>query len=171
MYCNIKAVSYTHLAFFVLSGQWMCQELWKNYVYSKDVEFLHDFSYPILKEAVLFAIDWLVEYEGSYVTCPSASPENSFRTDEGTSSISMGCTMDMAIILSLIHIYINVMKEAYIAENDKNDTYVRSLNINDSVAHISYRMGNAHYEREYFASYPDKLIAASYRVCLLYTSM
>ncbi len=66
--------------------------------------------------------------------------------------------------LPMGNLYINVMKEAYIAENDKNDTYVRSLNINDSVAHISYRMGNAHYEREYFASYPDKLIAASYRV-------
>lgn len=97
-------------AFFVLSGQWMCQELWKNYVYSKDVEFLHDFSYPILKEAVLFAIDWLVEYEGSYVTCPSASPENSFRTDEGISSISMGCTMDMAIIRELFQDFENICR-------------------------------------------------------------
>ncbi len=88
----------------------MCQELWKNYVYSKDVEFLHDFSYPILKEAVLFAIDWLVEYEGSYVTCPSASPENSFRTDEGTSSISMGCTMDMAIIRELFQDFENTCR-------------------------------------------------------------
>ena len=74
------------------------------------MEFLHDFSYPILKEAVLFAIDWLVEYEGSYVTCPSASPENSFRTDEGTSSISMGCTMDMAIIRELFQDFENTCR-------------------------------------------------------------
>lgn len=77
-------------AFFVLSGQWMCQELWKNYEYSKDINFLYSFSYPILKEAVLFVIDFLVEYKGYYVTCPSASPENSFETDEGVSS-SRGC--------------------------------------------------------------------------------
>lgn len=85
-------------AFFVLSGQWMCQELWKAYEYKKDLEFLKEFTYPILKEAVLFTIDWLVEYKGRYMTCPSASPENQFRTESGISSISMGCTMDMSIV-------------------------------------------------------------------------
>ena len=85
-------------AFFVLSGQWMCQELWKAYEYKKDLEFLKEFAYPILKEAVLFTIDWLVEYKGRYMTCPSASPENQFRTESGISSISMGCTMDMSIV-------------------------------------------------------------------------
>lgn len=97
-------------AFFVLSGQWMCQELWKNYEYSGDTEFLHDFSYPVLKEAVLFAIDWLVEYDGYYVTCPSSSPENSFKTDEGISSVSMGCTMDMAIIREVFTDFENTCK-------------------------------------------------------------
>lgn len=85
-------------AFFVLSGQWMCQELWKAYEYHGDLDFLNDFSYPILKEAVLFTIDWLVEYKGYYITCPSASPENQFRTEKGISPISMGTTMDMTIV-------------------------------------------------------------------------
>lgn len=85
-------------AFFVLSGQWMCETLWRMYEYQKDADFLEKTVYPILKDAALFAVDWLVEYEGQYVTCPSASPENQFRTKEGVSPISMGCTMDMTII-------------------------------------------------------------------------
>lgn len=85
-------------AFFVLSGQWMCETLWRMYEYKKDPDFLEETVYPLLKEAALFAVDWLVEYDGQYVTCPSASPENQFQTKEGASPISMGCTMDMTII-------------------------------------------------------------------------
>lgn len=98
-------------AFFVLSGQWMCQELWKAYRYQKDIAFLRDFAYPILREAALFALDWLVEYDGYYVTCPSASPENQFRTDEGVSPISMGSTMDMTIIRETFTNFENAYKE------------------------------------------------------------
>lgn len=98
-------------AFFVLSGQWMCQELWKNYEYCKDINFLYGFSYPILKEAVLFVIDFLVEYKGYYVTCPSASPENSFETDEGVSSISMGSTMDMTIVREIFKSFENICRK------------------------------------------------------------
>lgn len=85
-------------AFFVLSGQWMCQELWKAYTYQEEMDFLAEFAYPILKKAVLFLVDWLVPFHGYYVTCPSSSPENQFRTKEGISPISMGTTIDMTIV-------------------------------------------------------------------------
>lgn len=92
-------------AFFVLSGQWMCQELWKAYEYQKNLDFLKEFAYPILKEAAFFTIDWLVEYKDRYVTCPSASPENQFRTETGISPISMGTTMDMTIVREIFNNY------------------------------------------------------------------
>lgn len=92
-------------AFFVLSGQWMCQELWKSYEYQKNLDFLKEFAYPILKEAAFFTIDWLVEYKGRFVTCPSASPENQFRTEKGISPISMGTTMDMTIVREIFNNY------------------------------------------------------------------
>lgn len=97
-------------AFFVLSGQWMCQELWKAYEYQKNLDFLKNFAYPILKEAAFFTIDWLVSYKGCYVTCPSASPENQFRTEKGSSPISMGTTMDMTIVREIF----NNFEKAYL---------------------------------------------------------
>lgn len=85
-------------AFFVLSGHWMCQELWKAYTYGRDMDFLAQTVYPVLKKAALFLVDWLVEYDGYYVTAPSTSPENQFETPEGISAVSMGTTMDMCIV-------------------------------------------------------------------------
>lgn len=87
-------------AFFLLSGQWLCQGLWQHYEYNLDVEYLKNTVYPILREAALFCVDWLVLYNGYYVTCPSASPENQFISPngEGISPMSMGSTIDMTII-------------------------------------------------------------------------
>lgn len=63
------------------------------------LEFLKEKAYPILREAVLFLTDFLMEHEGYYVSCPSASPENAFSTPEGeTASVAYASTMDMTIL-------------------------------------------------------------------------
>lgn len=85
-------------SFFMLSGQWMCQELWKAYAYNKDINFLREKAYPILRESIKFVLDWLVPYKGMYLTCPSTSPENQFVTEKGNSPVSMGTTIDMTIV-------------------------------------------------------------------------
>jgi alpha-L-fucosidase 2 len=56
-----------------------------------------------MKEAAQFCLDWLVEdKQGHLVTCPSTSPENTFLTPDGrTASVSMGTTMDLALIWDL----------------------------------------------------------------------
>ena len=86
--------------FFTMSGAWMCQELWKQYEYHPDATFLENEVYPTLREAVLFMLDWLVEYEGYWVTCPSVSPENRFLSPENgqPAAVSVAATMDMTII-------------------------------------------------------------------------
>lgn len=85
-------------AFFPLGGVWMCQLLWRYYEYTGDQVFLRHVAYPILKEAALFCVDFLVEHNGKQVICPSASPENAFRTANGeTSSIAYASTMDMTL--------------------------------------------------------------------------
>lgn len=60
-------------------------------------------AYPIIREAALFCLDWLIEdSEGHLVTSPSMSPENLFLDAEGrTCAVSMGTTMDTAIIREL----------------------------------------------------------------------
>jgi alpha-L-fucosidase 2 len=55
-----------------------------------------------MKGAAEFFLDWLVEYKGRLVTCPSTSPENKFFAADGkTAAISAASTMDMAILRDL----------------------------------------------------------------------
>ncbi|MDD9269188.1 glycoside hydrolase family 95 protein [Paenibacillus sp. GCM10023248] len=89
-------------AFWPMGGAWLCQHLWEHYAYSQDEEFLAQ-AYPVLKEAALFGLDWLVERpDGSLTTCPSTSPENFFVTPDGQrSSVTQGTTMDVALLRDL----------------------------------------------------------------------
>jgi alpha-L-fucosidase 2 len=82
-----------------MGGAWLTSELYKHYEYNLDKEFLKETAYPILKEASLFLIDWTFEHKGEYVTCPSTSPENRFKTKNGdTSCVAMSSAMDLALI-------------------------------------------------------------------------
>lgn len=82
-----------------MGGAWLVSELFKHYEYNVDAEFLRNTAYPMLREAALFLIDWTFEYNGSYITCPSTSPENRFRTkDGGTSCVAASSAMDLALI-------------------------------------------------------------------------
>lgn len=82
-----------------MGGAWLTSELFRHYEYNPDEKFLKDTVYPVLKESAMFLIDWLYEYEGSYVTCPSTSPENKFKAPSGASSaVAMSSAMDLAII-------------------------------------------------------------------------
>lgn len=82
-----------------MGGAWLTSELFKHYEYNTDIDFLRGVVYPILKEASLFLVDWLFEFDGEFVTCPSTSPENRFKTKNGnTSAIAMSSAMDLALI-------------------------------------------------------------------------
>jgi alpha-L-fucosidase 2 len=81
---------------------WMSQHLWEHYSFNQDKDFLQKKAYPIMKEAALFCIDWLIEdEEGNLVTAPSTSPENLFKTDSGFAAIAYASTMDMAVFWDL----------------------------------------------------------------------
>jgi alpha-L-fucosidase 2 len=85
---------------------WSCQNIWDHYAFGGDVEYLRTKSYPILKEAAEFCIDWLVENPktGYLVSGPSISPENSFKIPGSSerASMVMGPTMDHMIIRDLL---------------------------------------------------------------------
>jgi alpha-L-fucosidase 2 len=90
-------------AFWPMGGAWLCRHLWEHYLFSCDLQFVEHKAYPPMKEAALFCLDWLVEDEEGYlVTSPATSPENIFIALDGSEcSVSMGSTMDMAIIREL----------------------------------------------------------------------
>ncbi len=86
-----------------LGSPWLSSHLWEHYSFTQDGEYLRNTAYPLMKEAALFCLDWLVEGPDGYlVTAPSSSPENTFITETGEKgSISMASTMDMSILWDL----------------------------------------------------------------------
>jgi alpha-L-fucosidase 2 len=49
--------------------------------------------------------------------------------------------------------------ELYLDFNHSNPTnYKRSLSLNNAISYVNYDFDNVHYSREYFASYPDKVL-------------
>ncbi|KAA2301963.1 glycoside hydrolase family 95 protein, partial [Clostridioides difficile] len=106
-------------AFWPMGGVWLTSHLWEHYQFTRDQRFLEERAYPIMKEAALFCLDWLVEGPDGYlVTIPSTSPENKFLTDAGEArSISMASTMDMTLIRELFSRCIEASKQLNIDES------------------------------------------------------
>ena len=87
-------------SFWPMVQGWYSSHLWEHYLFNDNEDFLRNEVYPIMKGAAEFYADWLVDDgEGNLVTPAGISPENNFITDRGErSALSMGPTMDMAII-------------------------------------------------------------------------
>ena len=99
---------------------WSCQNIWDHYQFGGDKEYLRTKSYPIMKEAAEFCMDWLVvnPKTGYLVSGPSISPENRFKIPggDGTASMVMGPTMDHMIIRDLLQ---NTIQASIILDLDK----------------------------------------------------
>jgi alpha-L-fucosidase 2 len=83
---------------------WSAQHLWEHYLFGGDREYLARRSYPIMKEAAEFSLDYLVEdpRTGYMVSGPSTSPENRFLTPDGeVVSLSLAPTMDIQLLQDL----------------------------------------------------------------------
>ena len=80
----------------VTGGAWLCQHLWQHFLFTGDTNFLARRAYPVLKEASLFFVDYLVKdpKTGKLVSGPSNSPEQG--------GLVMGPTMDHQIIRNLL---------------------------------------------------------------------
>lgn len=100
-----------------MGAAWLCLHLWEHYEFTQDKEFLKK-VYGTMKESAEFFVDFLIENEeGMLVTCPSVSPENTYRLPNGqTGSICIGPSMDSQIIYAL---FSNCIHSAEILEDDK----------------------------------------------------
>ncbi len=81
---------------------WLSLHLWEHYLFGRDEAFLRR-AYPIMKEAAVFLLDYMVELPGGeLVTCPSVSPENEYRLSSGeTGVLCYGPSMDSQIAREL----------------------------------------------------------------------
>ncbi|RRQ48015.1 glycoside hydrolase family 95 protein [Maribacter algicola] len=86
-----------------MAGAWLSTHLYEHYIYTMDEVFLREKGYPLMKGAAEFCLEWLVQdKDGYYITSPSTSPENLFKTPEGYIGATLyGATSDLAIIREL----------------------------------------------------------------------
>jgi len=84
-----------------MGGAWLSQHLFDKYDYNGDKELLKSI-YPVVKEACLFFLDFLVEEPEHkwLVVCPSLSPENA-PSAHPREAISAGTTMDNQLVFDL----------------------------------------------------------------------
>lgn len=88
-------------SYWVMGAAWLCTHQWTHFEYTQDVKFLKK-NFPIMCEAALFFLDFLVEKDGYMVTCPSVSPENTFILPSGEKGANdAGVTMDNQILRDL----------------------------------------------------------------------
>lgn len=85
-----------------MGGAWLCRHIWEHYDFSRDIAYLRQ-SYPTLKEAAEFFVDYLtLDRDGYLSTCPAISFEQTFVKPDGTPGrLTYGPTMDNQILRDL----------------------------------------------------------------------
>ncbi len=99
-----------------MGGAWLSQHLFDKYDFNGDKEYLKS-VYPVVKEASIFFLDFLIEEPEHkwLVVSPSVSPENS-PSVHPESSISAGTTMDNQLVFDL---FTKTITAAKILNTDK----------------------------------------------------
>ncbi len=88
-------------SYWVMGAAWLCTHQWTHYIYTGDIEFLRE-SFPIMRKAAFFFLDFLIEDDGYLKTCPSVSPENTYILPSGEKGANgVGVTMDNQILRDL----------------------------------------------------------------------
>ncbi len=98
---------------------WCTDHFWEHYDYTGDQQFLQEKAYPVLKDAALFFVDFLVKNpnSGLLVSGPSMSPENRFSYNGQRAAVCMGPAMDHQIIREL---FTNTIEASAILGVDKS---------------------------------------------------
>jgi alpha-L-fucosidase 2 len=91
-------------SFWPLAGAWLSRHLVDSYDFTRDVEFLASYGWPILRDAAAFCLDWLVPAaDGTLGTSPSTSPENQYLAADGRpAALTASATSDLVLIRDLL---------------------------------------------------------------------
>jgi len=90
-------------ALWPMGAAWLMRHFRDRYEYGGDREWFKAVSYPVLKGAARFLLDWLVEDPSGHLTTnPATSPENAFLDASGQRAcVSTGTAMDLQLIADL----------------------------------------------------------------------
>jgi alpha-L-fucosidase 2 len=94
-----------------MGALWCCRDIYEYYLHNLDTAFIRDRGYKVLKGAVEFMLDFLVEapantpWAGYLVTNPSHSPENHYVAEDGTKAdFTWAATLDIELITDMFSI-------------------------------------------------------------------
>jgi alpha-L-fucosidase 2 len=105
-------------AYWPMGGVWLTQHLWEHYAFSGDEAYLRHTAYPLMKEAAMFCLDWLIENkDGHFITSPATSPEHKFLVADKRYAVSEATTMDLSLIAELFDNCIRSAKQLKIDED------------------------------------------------------
>jgi alpha-L-fucosidase 2 len=100
-----------------MGAAWLCLHYWEHFEFTRDLKFLRERAYPVMKEAAQFLQSYLFEDgKGRLVTGPSISPENAYRGSDGEAALCLAPTMDLEITRAL---FSRVMKASALLNIDR----------------------------------------------------
>ena len=87
--------------FWNMSSAWLLNELYKKYEYTRNMEYLKNELYPMMKEFVTFCKGQLADMNGKKIMLMSTSPENEYKKDGKCYGVAKytAMTQEMLIIL------------------------------------------------------------------------
>jgi alpha-L-fucosidase 2 len=116
---GVSSPIFAILGIWPMGALWCCRDYYEYYLHNPDLSFIMEKAYPVLKGAIEFMLDFLIEapvntsWAGYLVTNPSHSPENRYLAEDGTAAyFTWAATMDNEIIFDLFGIcieFINVV--------------------------------------------------------------
>ncbi|NLI36142.1 MAG: glycoside hydrolase family 95 protein [Bacteroidales bacterium] len=111
-----------------MAGPWLATHIWDCYDYTRDVKFLKETGYPIIKGAADFAADYLWHKpDGTYTAAPSTSPEHG--------PIDEGATFAHAVIREILLDAVSASRTLGLDNKDRKDW-------EDALKHLApYKIG------------------------------
>ena len=103
-----------HWAQFPVAAAWLCLHAWAHYDYGRDLQYLKDRAWPIMREAAEFYLDFLVEDPKSkyLVMAPSVDFENGFLQPDGRdASVCFGGDMDSDLLREFFQACVTATQE------------------------------------------------------------
>ncbi|MCH9276539.1 glycoside hydrolase family 95 protein [Bifidobacterium amazonense] len=87
-------------SFWPLGQAWMCRNLYEDYLFTEDADYLRDI-WPILLQSARFVLGTLRQTPDGLAPCPATSPENLFWDDGRQASVALYSENTLAIARNL----------------------------------------------------------------------
>ncbi len=135
-----------------MGATWATTHLWEHYLFNKDLDFLKNKAYPLMKGAAEFALAMLFpDKNGKLITGPATSPEAKFKLPNGYIGQTMyGGTADLAMIRELFG---DILAAQKVVNNDAEF----ALQIQNALNNLlPYRIGSRGNLMEWYYDWEDQ---------------